>query len=60
MTAEQTYEQQYAECMELIEVLKVKLIRHKEEQEKQRNDWGAVGDLTAIKEGLDELIQHFY
>ena len=60
MIAEQTYQKEYAECMELIEVLKVKLIRHKEEQEKQRNDWGAVGDLTAIQEGLDELIQHFY
>jgi hypothetical protein len=60
MAAEQTYQQEYAECIELIEVLKVKLIRHKEQQEKERNDWGAVGDLFAVKTGLDELIQHFY
>jgi hypothetical protein len=60
MTADQTYQQEYAECMELIEVLKVKLIRHKEQQQKERNDWGAVGDLSAVKTGLDELIQHFY
>jgi hypothetical protein len=57
MTAEQTYQQEYAECMELIKALKVNLALHRIEQTKTPIDWGNVGDLVHLKMELKETIK---
>lgn len=57
MSAEQTYEQQYAECMELIKALKVNLALHRIENAKNPADWGNVGEVIKLKEDLKENIK---